>query len=119
MEEQEIRIAVVEEVAHSLAVVRDILVDRIDLLEEHHMAAAEVVAHMEAVEVDIVADRTELGERRKLAAGEDILEEGIDLEVVGHKLAAAEEEDTVRTEAGENLFIISTCSQLDRKYSRP
>ena len=34
------------------------------------------------------------------------------MEGVAHNLAAAEEEDTVRTEGGGNLFIISACQQL-------
>lgn len=118
MEEREIRIAVVGEVAHNLAVVGDMLVVRIDLLEEHHMAAAEGVARTEVVEVDIVADRTELGERRKLAAGEDIPGEGIGLGVVGHKLAV-EEGDIARTAVEGNLFIVSAGHGPNRMYSRP
>ena len=115
---QEIHIAaeVPAEVGHMEAAGEDMLVDRI-VQAARRMAAGQVVRKA-AAEEDIVG-HMELGQaRHKVAVVEDILGEDIDLEGVGHKLAAVEE-DTVRTEVEGNLFIISTCRQLDPKYSRP
>jgi hypothetical protein len=115
---QEIHIAaeVLGEVGHMEAAEEDMLVDRIDQAARR-MAAGQVVRKV-AAEEDIVG-HMELGQaRHKVAVVEDIPGEGTDLEGVGHKLAA-EEEDTVRMEVEGNLFIISTCQQLDREYSRP
>jgi len=115
---QEIHIAgeVVGEVGHMEAAGEDMLVDRI-VQAARRMAAGQVVRKV-AAEEDIV-DHMELGRaRHKVVVVEDIPGEDTDLEWVGHKLAA-EEEDTVRREVEGNLFIISTCQQLDRNYSRP
>ena len=116
---QEIRMAgeVLGEVGHMEAAGEDTLVDRI-VQAARRMAAGKVVRKV-AAEEDIV-DHMELGRaRHKVVVVEDIPGEDTDLEAVGHNLAAAGEEDTVRTEVEGNLFIISTCQQLDRKYSRP
>ena len=115
---QEIRMAgeVLGEVGHMEAAGEDMLVDRI-VQAARRMAAGQVVRKV-AAEEDIVG-HMELGQaRHKVAVVEDIPGEDTDLEGVGHKLAAVEE-DTVRTEVEGNLFIISACQQLDRKYSRP
>ena len=115
---QEIRMAaeVLEEVGHMEAAGEDMLVDHI-VRAARRMAAGQVVRKV-AAEEDIVG-HMELGQaRHKVAVVEDIPGEDTDLEGVGHKLAAVEE-DTVRTEVEGNLFIISTCQQLDLKYSRP
>lgn len=113
---QEIRIAgeVLGEVGQMGAAGDDMLVDRI-VQAAHRMAAGQVVRKWPAEE-DIVG-HMELGQaRHKVAVVEGIPGEDTDLEGVGHNLAAAEEEDTVRTEVEGNLFIISTCQHFDRKY---
>jgi hypothetical protein len=116
---QEIRMAggVLGEVGHREAAGEDMLVDRI-VQAARRMEAGQVVRKV-AAEEDIVG-HTELRQaRHKVAVVEDIPGEDTDLEGVGHKLAAAEEENTVRTEVEGNLFIISTCQQLDRDTNDP
>lgn len=106
---QEIRMAgeVLGEVGHMGAAGEDMLVGRI-VQAARRMAAGQVVRKV-AAEEDIVG-HMELGQaHHRVAVVEDIPGEGTDSEEVGHKLAAVEEEGTVRTEVEENLFIISTC----------
>jgi hypothetical protein len=93
------------------------LVDRI--VQAARRTAVGQVVRKEAAEEDIVGHMERGPAHHKVAVVEDIPGEDTDLAGVGHKLAAAEEEDTVRMGVEGNLFVISTCQQLDRKYSRP
>lgn len=99
---QEIRMAgeVLGEVGHREAAGEDMLVDRI-VQAARRMEAGQVVRKV-AAEEDIVGHMELRQARHKVAVVEDIPGEDTDLEGVGHKLAAAEEEDTVRTEVEGN-----------------